>query len=234
MKSRFLLEISVESVAAAVAAERGGAQRIELCEDAAIGGVTPSVPMMREARSRVKIPIFAMIRPRGGNFVYSNDEFAAMRRSIDDARAAGMDGLVLGILTTERRVNVVRTRELIGLCGGLPVTFHRAMDEAVDLPRALEEIIATESQRILTSGGKASALEGAETIAGLVAKAGQRIVILPGAGIHPDNVREVARRTGAKEFHSGLSSILGRGADAGRFEAEVRRLKSNLSEAADN
>jgi copper homeostasis protein len=234
MKKRFVLEISVESVAAAVAAERGGADRIELCADAAIGGVTPSVEMMREARPRIKIPIFAMIRPRGGDFLYSNEEFAAMQRSIDDARAASMDGLVLGILTAKRGVDVARTRELIGLCKGLPVTFHRAIDEAAGLLRALEEIITTGAQRVLTSGGKASALEGAGAIAEMVAQAGARIVILPGAGIHADNVPEVAKRTGAQEFHSGLSSALGRGADVARFEAEVRRLKRNLCEAAES
>lgn len=234
MKKCFFLEISVESVATAVAAERGGADRIELCAEAAIGGVTPSIEMMREARERVKIPIFAMIRPRGGNFVYSKDEFAAMRRSVDDARAAGMDGLVLGVLTAERGIDVMRTRELIELCGGLPVTFHRAIDEAADLPSALEGIITTGAQRVLTSGGQASALEGADAIAGLVAQAGTRIVILPGAGIHPDNVQELAKRTSAREFHSGLSSVLGRSADVGRFEAEVRRLKRNLCEAAES
>jgi len=228
MKKRFVLEISVESVAVAVAAERGGADRIELCADAAVGGVTPSFEMMREARARVKIPIFSMIRPRGGHFVYSKEELAAMRQSIDEARKLGMDGLVLGILTAEPRVDVARTRELIERCHELPVTFHRAIDEAADLPSALEEIIATGAQRVLTSGGKPSALEGADALAELVAKAGERIVILPGAGIHPDNVCEVAERTGAREFHSGLSSVLGRGADAGKFEAEVRRLKQNL------
>jgi len=233
MKKPFLLEISVESVQAAMAAERGGADRIELCADAAVGGVTPSLEMMREGRASVKVPIFSMIRPRGGDFVYSNEEFAAMRQSIDEARKLGMDGLVLGILNREGRVDVQRTRELVEHGLGLPVTFHRAIDETTDLPRALEEIIATGAQRVLTSGGKASAPEGAGVIAELVAKADERIVILPGAGINPDNVREVAERTGAEEFHSGLSSVLGGVRDAARFEAEVRRLKQNLLGGAD-
>jgi copper homeostasis protein len=227
-----LLEISVESVEAAVAAERGGADRIELCANPAIGGVTPSLEMMGKTRAGVKVPIFVMIRPRGGDFVYSDDEFAAMRRSIDDAREARMDGLVLGILTPKRNVHVARTHELIEHGDELPVTFHRAIDESVDIRGALEAIIAAGARRILTSGGKVSALAGVSVIAELVARAGERIVILPGAGIHPDNVREVARRTGATEFHSGLSSVLGRSADVERFETEVRRLKRNLCEKA--
>jgi copper homeostasis protein len=232
MSSHYALEISVESVEAAAAAERGGADRIELCSETAVGGLTPGESLMEATRARVKIPIFAMIRPRAGNFVYSPEEFQTMRASIELAKRTRMDGVVLGLLTKERHVDVVRTRELVDVCKGLgmEVTFHRAIDEAADLLEALERIIQTGADRILTSGGKPTAQDGADLIAELVKKSRGRVRILPGAGISAENVQEVARRTGAREFHSGLSSVLGRGADAANFEAEVRRLKRNLSD----
>jgi len=220
MKKGFLLEISVDSVAAAVAAERGGADRIELCTETRVGGLTPSRALMAETRSRVKIPIFAMIRPRAGDFVYSADEFRAMHAATREVRELEMNGMVLGILTKERQVDVLRSRGLISACEGMPVTFHRAIDETADFGKAVEDIIATGAERILTSGGKSTAIEGAEVIKNAIGAAGERMVILPGAGINPDNVQEVAQRTGAKEFHSGLSSVLGHGADVKRFETK--------------
>jgi copper homeostasis protein len=228
MQRALLLEISVESVEAAMAAERGGADRIELCAEAALGGVTPSRELMETTRARVKIPIFAMIRPRAGNFVYSAEEFGTMKRELTAAREAGMNGFVLGLLRKDGRVDVERTKELVEHAAPLPVTFHRAIDEAAQYGEAVGEIIATGAKRILTSGGKATALQGADSIREAIAEAGERIVIVPGARINPDNVREVARRTGAKELHSGLSSVLGHGAEVGRFETEVSRLRENL------
>jgi len=215
-------------VETAAAAERGGAERVELCSAPEVGGLTPSSAMMAGARAQLRIPIFAMIRPRAGNFVYSGEEFAAMGASIRLAKQLQMDGVVLGILTAEGRVDVARTRHLVELSRGMHVTFHRAIDEAANLVDALEEIAATGADRILTSGGKETALEGAETIAELVKNAGERIVILPGAGIQPENVQEIVRRTGAREVHSGLSSVVGRAPEAARFEAEVRRLAAKL------
>jgi len=211
-----------------MAAERGGADRIELCSEQDVGGLTPSGGLMAETRANVQIPIFVMIRPRAGDFVYSEEEFAAIGASIRLAKRMQMDGVVLGALTAERRVDVERTRKLVELARGMQVTFHRAMDETTNLLEALEEIIETGADRILTSGGKPTALEGVEMIAALVKKAQKRIVILPGAGIHPGNIGEIARRTGADEFHSGLSSVLGRSADAARFQNEVRRMAERL------
>jgi copper homeostasis protein len=230
VKKSLLLEISLETAENAAAAERGGADRIELCSATAVGGLTPSESLMEAARTRVRIPIFAMIRPRPGGFVYSPEEFETMRASIALAKRLGMHGVVLGILTDERRVDVVRTRELVDVCKGLglEVTFHRAIDEAADLLEALEQIIVTGAGRILTSGGKATALDGADLLGELVTRSKGRVKILPGAGINANNVQEVARRTGASEFHSGLSSVLARGADYAKFEAEVRRLAERL------
>lgn len=231
MARKYLLEISVETVERAVAAERGGADRIELCAELTVGGLTPSRELLRSVRENVRIPIFSMIRPRGGNFVYSADEFAEKKRAIAAAKEAGMDGVVLGILHADQNVDVERTRELVALARPLPVTFHRAFDACPDLCVALEDVIRTGAARILTSGGAASAWEGAETLAKLFAAAGNRVVIVPGAGIHAGNIAEVARRTSAREFHSGLSTGLPYPSrDVARFESCVRMLGAQLGE----
>jgi copper homeostasis protein len=230
VKQKYLLEISVETLEAALAAQRGGADRVELCENLNIGGVTPSVELMRAVREQLRIPIFVMIRPRGGEFVYSEAEFAEMKRSIGDAKHAGIDGVVLGILTKDRLVDIERTRELVAIARPLPATFHRAFDDCGDLRRALEEIIQCGASRILTSGGAKTALEGAAPLAKLVAATGNRISIVPGAGISASNIARVVQETGAKEFHSGLGTVLPYGSqDYQRFETEVRKLTKQLA-----
>ena len=228
--SRLLLEISVESTQAAVAAERGGAQRIELCADLRLGGLTPSEELMRSVRVRITLPIFAMIRPRAGDFVYSAKELAQMRRDIDVAKRLGMDGIVLGLLTRERRVDLADTRELRKAAEPLPVTFHRAFDDAADLNAALEDVVDAGAARILTSGGSATAPGGVERLAHLVAEAKDRIVIVPGGGINASNALHVARETGARELHSGLGSVLAYGQeDYEAFESEVRKLAAQVA-----
>jgi copper homeostasis protein len=229
MNRKCLLEISVEALESALAAERGGADRIELCADLSLGGVTPGTDLMRTTRAQVRIPIFSMVRPRAGDFVYSTAEFAEMKRSVVGAKEAGMDGVVLGVLTKQHRVDVERTRELTELARPLPVTYHRAFDEITDLHQALEDIIQSGAKRILTSGGAKSALEGAATLAKLIEAAGERIAIVPGAGISSINIAEVARRTRAREFHSGLSAALPYGSNEyEKFEEEVRKLAAQI------
>jgi len=230
MNRKCLLEISVEALESALAAERGGADRIELCGDLSLGGVTPGADLMRTTRAQLRIPIFSMVRPRAGDFVYSSAEFAEMKRSVVGAKEAGIDGVVLGVLTKEDRVDVERTRELTELARPLPVTYHRAFDEIADLHQALEEVIQSGAKRILTSGGAKSALEGAATLADLIEAAGERIVIVTGAGISNANIAEVARRTRAREFHSGLSAALPYGSGEYRkFEEEVRKLAGQIA-----
>ena len=224
MSGRFSVEVSVESIERAVAAERGGAARIELCGALDVGGVTPGLGLMREVRARVRVPIFSMVRPKGGDFVYSAPEFEEMKRSIEVAREVGMEGVVLGLLRGDGRVDVERTAELVRAAAPSPVTFHRAFDESADLFAALEDVIATGATRLLTSGGAATAPEAVARIAELVRRARERIVILPGSGISAENVAEIATATGAEEFHAGLSSVVARDAEAGVFEREVRRL----------
>ena len=230
MKTRALLEMSVESLEAAVAAVRGGADRIELCENLSVGGVTPGAKLMREAREQIGVPIFAMIRPRGGDFVYSAAEFEEMKRQIGLARAAGMDGVVFGILTRDRQVDVARNSVLVKLAAPLPVTFHRAFDELVDLVQGLEDVIAAGAMRVLSSGGAATAAEGCRELAALVKQAGERITILAGGGIRPGNLRRIVRDTSAHEYHSGLSHARRKREE---FEVGVRELARVLEEGAD-
>jgi copper homeostasis protein len=226
-----LLEITVESLDSALAAERGGADRIELCAELNRGGLTPSAAAMRKLHEELEIPVFPIIRPRAGDFVYGNSEFAAMRREISAARDLGMDGVVLGILRDDRSVDVERTAELVHWARPLEVTFHRAFDHTTDLLLALEDVIAAGAARILTAGGAATAREGKGVLRKLVEAAGDRIVIMPGGSLDAANISDMAAGTGAKEFHSGLSSVLPYGSsNLVRFEAEIHAMKRHLKE----
>jgi copper homeostasis protein len=225
----FLLEIAVETLQSALAAEHAGANRIELCSDLAIGGVTPDVALLKAVREQIQIPIFVMARPRGGNFVYSQSEFEDIKDAVSVAKNETADGVVLGILKSDNHVDVGRTRELVEMARPLPVTFHRAFDEAADQMEALEDVIRTGAARILTSGAKATALAGAARIAELLAASRDRIQIMPGAGITGANIGGVAERTRATEFHAGLGSILPYGSsDTARFESEIRKMVEEL------
>jgi copper homeostasis protein len=228
--SPFLLEISVETAEIAVVAERGGARRIELCTELRLGGLPPGEELMRRTRELVRVPIFAMIRPRAGDFVYSAQELAHMHRDIAAAKRFGMDGIVLGLLTRDRRVDIERTRELVQVAQPLPVTFHRAFDDVADLDAALEAVIETGAARILTSGGAPTAPQGLGVLAKLVAAAGNRITIVPGSGVNASNILEVAQRTQAREFHSGLGTRIPYGSSQYFLvEDEVRKMTRVLA-----
>ena len=231
MSRKCLLEISVETLETALAAERGGADRVELCGNLSAGGVTPSAELVRAVQAQVRIPIFVMIRPRGGDFVYSTAEFAEMKRAISEAKDCRLDGIVAGILRKDRHVDIERTRELVALARPLPVTYHRAFDESADLYQALEDVILAGAGRILTSGGAATAMEGAAAVNELVHRAGERIIILAGSGINPCNIVEIAKRTRASEFHSGLSTAIAHaGRDSGQFQKQVQKLAARLAD----
>jgi copper homeostasis protein len=230
MRDSYVLEISVETVEAALGAQAGGAHRIELCRELAQGGLTPTAGMMRTVREQVPLPVFVMMRPRGGDFVYADAEFTQMQRDITLASQLGMNGIVLGMLLGNGHVDIARTRLLVEHARPLPVTFHRAFDASADLRDSLEGVIRTGAARILTSGGKRTAPEGLATIAKLVSDASDRITIVPGSGINASNIREVAQVTHAREFHSGLSSIeLGPDRNGSRFAAEVRKVVESLT-----
>jgi copper homeostasis protein len=230
MQNGFLLEISVESVETAMAAERSGADRIEICGNLSVGGLTPAGSLMAGTRANVQLPIFAMIRPRAGDFVYSDEEFATMKKSIKFAKQLQVEGAVLGILTADSRIDVARTRELVALASPGPVTFHRAFDECADLRVALEEVIQTGATRLLTSGGKRTAPEALGVLGELVRIAGERLIVMPGSGLHAGNIRDVAKKSGAREYHAGLSSMVAEPANnLGAFEREVRKLADALA-----
>ena len=197
----YRFEICANSVASCKAAQEGGADRVELCAGIPEGGTTPSFGMIRKARESVDIALNVIIRPRGGDFLYSNDELDEMIYDIRAAKEAGADGLVFGCLTKYGQVDMEAMSRLMEAAEGLPVTFHRAFDHSADPMLALEDIIGLGCARILTSGCRPSAMEGAGLIAQLVKEAEDRIIIMPGCGVNEMNISELARLTGAREFH---------------------------------
>jgi len=199
-----LVEAAVETLDSALAAERAGADRIELCDNLSEGGTTPDGELVAAIVERIQLPVFVLIRPRAGDFVYSESEFDVMIRDIELTRTMGIAGIVSGALDVKGRVNVKRTRSLVKAAGGLPVTFHRAIDSAADLPAALDDAIEAGVGRVLTSGGAPTAREGVDVIAALVLQARERVSIIAGGGIREHNVHEVIARTGVHEVHGRL------------------------------
>lgn len=202
-----LVEACVDSVESALAAEAGGAGRIELCDNLVEGGTTPSAATIAVACERLRIPVFVIVRPRGGDFLYSPLELEIMRRDIAQARALGASGVVIGVLRADGTIDVARVRELVQEARPLQVTHHRAFDVTPDPVAALEAIIEAGADRVLTSGQAPSALEGAAVIAAAVRQAAGRIGILPGAGIDGDNARRIIDATGAAEIHVRGTSV---------------------------
>ena len=196
-----LIEACVDSVESAVAAENGGAKRVELCAALLEGGLTPSAGAIGLAREKLAIGLNVIIRPRGGDFLYSDAEHESMLRDIDTAKSLGADGVVIGVLTPEGEVDGTRTRELVERARPLTVTFHRAFDMARDPHAALETLVESGCDRVLTSGQEESAMAGLDLLRELVRAASDRIVVMPGGNIHEGNVEKIARETGAKELH---------------------------------
>jgi copper homeostasis protein len=196
-----IIEACVDSVESAVEAERGGAARVELCSALLEGGLTPSAGAIELARKRLRIGLQVMIRPRGGDFLYTDAEYEVMRGDIETAKKLRADGVVIGLLTPSGEIDVERTRELVERSRPLSVTFHRAFDMTRDPFAALESLASLGVDRLLTSGQEESALEGLELLKELVAKAQDRIVVLVCGNLTEKNIARVARETGAKELH---------------------------------
>lgn len=201
MGAPIVVEACVDSIESALAAGRGGAHRIELCANLIEGGTTPSAGTLAVCRARLDIGIFVLVRPRGGDFLYSAAELAVMLEDIRRAKQVGAQGIVTGVLSADGEIDADRTRELIAAARPLHVTFHRAFDVSRDPSRALETLVALGVERVLTSGQAATAPEGAETIARLVHQAAGRIGILPGGGVTADNAPALVRATGVIEVH---------------------------------
>jgi copper homeostasis protein len=195
------VEICVDSAPGAFAAERGGADRIELCDNLLEGGTTPSAGCIKIARRGLTIGLQVIIRPRGGDFLYSSEELEVMREDVRMAKDLGADGVVLGCLTAQGDIDRGRTEDLIQLARPLNVTFHRAFDMCRHPTKALEELIALGIDRVLTSGQEASCIEGLDVIAGLHKQAAGRIIVMPGGGLTPGNIRKFVAMTGVNEVH---------------------------------
>ena len=196
-----LIEVVADSVASCVNAQLGGAVRIELCANLLEGGTTPSAGMIRRVRKKTDIELMVMIRPRGGDFFYSDEEFEVMKEDLLTAKQLGADGVVFGCLTREGAIDKEKTSILISLARPMQVTIHRAFDMVADPFQALEDLIELGAERILTSGLERTAPDGADLIAQLVKRANHRIIVLVGGGIRPHHIGKLIETTGAREFH---------------------------------
>jgi copper homeostasis protein len=196
------MEVCANGLASALAAEKGGAIRVELCDNLLEGGTTPSYAQIKLATEKLNIQVYPIIRPRGGDFLYTDLEFELMKTDIQCCKDLGCDGVVIGMLLEDGRVDKDRCATLIDIARPMKVSFHRAFDRSNDLKSALEDIIELGCERILTSGGKPTALEGATVIKELIEQAAGRIEIMPGAGIRKQNIKEIMDVTGAKVFHA--------------------------------
>ncbi len=201
------LEVIGFDLASCVVAERHGADRIELCANPHEGGTTPSYGTIAVARSHTSIELFPIIRPRGGDFLYTELEFQAMIADIEQCEKLGCDGVVIGMLTEDGAVDVERCAELVAHAGSMQVTFHRAFDRVRDPFAALEQVVELGCSRILTSGQHPNVDLGRERLKSLVAAAGNRIRIMPGSGVRSANIRGLAEFTGARAFHSSARSV---------------------------
>lgn len=204
----FKLEVIAFNIESCELAQQSGAHRIELCDNPGEGGTTPSIGMIKAARKKVDIELFPIIRPRGGDFLYSDDEFEIMKEDILQCKKIGCDGVVIGLLNADGTVDKTRTSQLVNLAYPMSVTFHRAFDRANDPFKAMEDIIECGCERILTSGQQPTALEGIELISSLIKKAEERIIVMPGSGLRSDNIISIAQQSGAVEFHSSARTTM--------------------------
>lgn len=238
----FKLEVIGFTIESCILAEAAGANRIELCDNPAEGGTTASYGFIKAAREKLKIELYPIIRPRGGDFFYSAEEFEVMKTDVKICKQLECDGVVIGMLKADGTVDKKSCSQLVELAYPLAVTFHRAFDRVLDPFQALEDIIDIGCERILTSGLHPTALQGADTIASLIKKAEDRIIIMPGSGVRSDNIFELAKNTGAVEFHTSArmnvnskmnyindemkESMKSVSADANEIETIIANLKS--------
>lgn len=219
------LEIACFNVESAIVAQQNGADRVELCFDMSLGGISPSLDMIKAVRAALSIDLYVMVRPRGGNFVYSDEEFEQMKCEIEQFKKQNVDGFVFGILNEDGSINKEQNSELVALARPLPCTFHRAFDVVKNVNQSLESVIECGFKTILTSGQQKNVVEGIAVLTELVKKANNRIAIMPGGGLRSTNIKSLIEKTGASFYHS--SAIV----DASEIAnaQEVEALKSNLA-----
>ena len=219
------LEIACFNLESALIAQENEADRVELCAEMEVGGTTPDFEITKQVRELLTIDLNVMIRPRGGNFVYSEAEFQQMKNKILQFKEIGVNGFVFGILNENNSIHTAQNTELVNLAKPFPCTFHRAFDDVFDAFESLEDVIACGFQTILTSGQKPNVVEGVNRLAELVSKANNRIVIMPGGGLRSTNIEQIQEKTGATFYHS---SAITDGSETANAE-EVNKLKSKLN-----
>lgn len=218
------IEIACFNAESALIAEQGGADRVELCADIKEGGTTPDVAVFKKVREQVSIDLYVMIRPRGGNFVYTEEEFQQMKNEIQQFKKLGANGFVFGILNTDRTINFQRNSELVELARPFPCTFHRAFDEVIEVFPSLETVIQCGFSTLLTSGAMPNVIEGISVLKKMVEMANNRISIMPGGGLRSHNIKMIQHQTNAGFFHS---SAITDGGEIANID-EVKALKSVL------
>lgn len=221
--SHKLLEVACFDVESCFLAEQAGADRVEFCSDYNSGGVTPLWDDIANVKKGLKIPLHVIIRPRAGNFVYSREEMDMMKRAILFCKEHQVDGVVFGVLNSDNTINAEANRELVDLAKPMSLTFHRAIDECADTEEATEKIILLNFDRVLTSGGKQSAIEGIEHLTHLQKLFGEQITLMPGGGVRSSNITQLIEQTGCREFHSAAMINQVINAD------EIRSLNQKLS-----
>ncbi len=203
-KTKYIIEIATSDFSTTKSAVEGGADRIELCANLAEGGTTPSYGTIKQCREAFTVSLYPIIRPRGGDFLYTKEEFEIMLQDVKLCQQLGCEGIVIGLLNMDGTIDVVRTAALVEAAYPLGVTFHRAFDRCKNPFEAMEQLIEIGCERILTSGQQPSVADGIELVAELNKKAGERIIIMPGSSVRKENIKMLAEKTGCEEFHSSL------------------------------
>lgn len=229
MENKYIIEIATSDFTTTQSAVEGGADRIELCANLAEGGTTPSFGTLRQCRETFSVLLYPIIRPRGGDFLYTKEEFDLMLKDVKLCKELGCDGVVIGLLHPDGTIDTARTSLLIEAAYPLGVTFHRAFDRCKDPFTALEQLIDIGCERILTSGQQPSVMDGVELVAQLNKIAAERIIIMPGSGVRYDNIKMLADKTGCMEFHSSL-----RGKEPSRMEFIHPAFKDSAESYANN
>ena len=220
-----LLEIAVFNIQSALLAEKAGTDRIELCENPQDGGTTASYGTLKTVKEKISIPVFPIIRARGGDFFYTDDEFTVMQKDILLCKQLGFEGIVIGMLNKDATVDTEKTKRLVEMAYPLEVTFHRAFDRTKDAFQSLEDIINCGCQRILTSGQVPNAFDGKELIKKLLQQADERLIVMPGSGVRSNNIKQLADYTGASELHSSARK---------NMHTEMEFINKNMNEALQN